>query len=74
MIRQEVKEYSEDGLAVRTLQIKFLGMPIFKYKKTSTNKMAVAQLTPSTKPIKVKGFSNETKNKSKKTKCRNALS
>lgn len=74
MIRQEIKEYSEDGLAVRTIQIKFLGMPIFKYKGTSTNKMAVAQLTPSTKSIKVKGFSNETKNKSKKTKSRNTLS
>lgn len=63
MIKQETKEYSEDGLAVRTMQITLFGVPIyrFKKKKTSTNKAAVAQLTTVSKPAKVKGFSNENK-------------
>lgn len=59
MIKQETKEYSEDGLAVRTMQITLFGVPIYRFKKTSTNKAAVAQLTTVSKPAKVKGFSNE---------------
>lgn len=59
MIKQETKEYSEDGLAVRTIRITLFGVPIYRFKKTS-NKAAVAQLTTAPKPTKVKGFSNET--------------
>lgn len=61
MIKQETKEYSEDGLAVRTMQITLFDVPIYRFKKTSTNKAAVAQLTTVSKPAKVKGFSNENK-------------
>lgn len=60
MIKQETKEYSEDGLAVRIIQITLFGVPIYRFKKTSTNEAAVAQLTTAPKPTKVKGFSNET--------------
>lgn len=68
MIKQETKEYSEDGLAVRTIRITLFGVPIYRFKETSTNKDAVAQLTAAPKPTKVKGFSYETKDKSKKNK------
>lgn len=68
MIKQETKEYSEDGLAVRIMRITLFGMPIYRFKETSTNKAAVAQLTTAPKPTKVKGFSYETKDKSKKNK------
>ena len=61
MITQETKEYSEDGLAVRTIRITLFGVPIYRFKETSTNKAAVAQLTTVSKPAKVKGFSNENK-------------
>lgn len=61
MIKQEIKEYSEDGLAVRAVQITLFGVPIYRFKETSTNKAAVAQLTTVPKPTKVKGFSNENK-------------
>lgn len=60
MIKQRTKEYSRDSLAVRTIQITFLGIPIYNYEKTSTNKAAVAQFTAVPKITKVKGFSNET--------------
>lgn len=33
MIKQETKEYSEDGLAVRTMQITLFGVPIYRFKK-----------------------------------------
>lgn len=68
MIKQETKEYSEDGLAVRTIRITLFGVPIYRFKETSTNKAAVAQLAVAPKLTKVKGFSYETKNKSKKNK------
>lgn len=62
MIKQEIKEYSEDGLAVRTVQITLFGVPIYRFKETSTNKAAVAQSDYSTKTYKSKkDFSNENK-------------
>lgn len=60
MIRQETKEYSENGLAIRTIRVTLFGISIYRFKKTSTNKGAVAQLATAPKSIKVKGFNYET--------------
>lgn len=68
MIRQTTKEFTVNGLAVRTIEITFFGVPIYSFKKTSTNQAAVAQLQQAAETTKVKGFSYETKNKSKKNK------
>lgn len=67
MIKIEIKEYSKDGLAIRTIEVILFGIKIYKYIKTSTNQEAVSMLTVINKPKKVIGF-NETKNTSKKTK------
>lgn len=64
MIRMVTQEYQEGNLAVRTTVVTFLFIPIFKFKKTSTNQMAVGQLAP-IRRIQLKGFSCETENKSK---------
>lgn len=66
MIKSKVKEFSKNGLAIRTIEVTFIGIPIYSYEKTSTNKAAVAQLTAVSEPTKIKGYLNETKNKSKK--------
>lgn len=66
MIRMVTQEYQEGNLAIRTTVVTFLFIPIFKFKKTSTNQMAVSQLTPiKEKKIQLKGFNYETENKSK---------
>lgn len=52
----KTKEYREGDLAVRTTEVTFLCIPIFKYKKTSTNNQAVKVLTSITQPTNVKGF------------------
>ena len=58
MIKEAVSEFVEDNLVVRTIRITFLGLPIFTYRKTSTNKMALQQYTPvSVKNKQIKGFS-----------------
>lgn len=63
MIKKEIKEYSEDGLAIRIIRITLFGIPIYIFKETSTNIDIITQLTTAPKIIKkVKGFSNETKN------------
>lgn len=56
MIKMKTKEYREGDLAVRTTEVTFLCIPIFKYKKTSTNNQAVKVLTSITQPTNVKGF------------------
>lgn len=56
MINMRTEEYREGDLAVRTIVITFLCIPIFKFKKTSTNNVAVGQLTPIKKKAKIKGF------------------
>lgn len=56
MIKILTREYREGGLAVRTTEVTLLCIPIFKYKKTSTNNKAVALLTAQSQPAKVKGF------------------
>lgn len=56
MIKMKTKEYREGDLAVRTTEVTFLCIPIFKYKKTSTNNQAVKMLTSITQPTSVKGY------------------
>lgn len=56
MISIIIQEYREGNLAVRDTVVIFLGIPIFKSRKTSTNNMAVEQLTPIKEVTKVKGF------------------
>ena len=56
MINMVTQEYREGDLAVRTTVVTFLHIPIFKFKKTSTNHVAVGQLTPIKEPVKIKGF------------------
>ena len=51
-----VQEYREGNLAVRTTTITFLCIPIFKFRKTSTNHTAVEQLTAVKEIAKIKGF------------------
>lgn len=56
MIKVITQEYREGNLAVRTTVVTFLCIPILKFKKTSTNHIAVEQLTVTKEPIKIKGF------------------
>lgn len=59
MIKQLVQEYREGDTVVRTIIVTFFRIPVFKYKKTSTNIVVVRQFTPITKTLKIKGFNNE---------------
>lgn len=68
MINVITNEYREGDLAVKTVVVTFLYIPIFKKTETSTNSAAVIALTGITKPTKVNGFKYETRNKSKKDK------
>lgn len=68
MIKYTIKEYCENQLAIRETKVKFLGINIYTFKGTSTRAEVVAQLTSTEPRIKVKGYTHETKNKSKKTK------
>lgn len=65
MIRMVTQEYQEGNLAVRTTVVTFLFIPIFKFRKTSTNQMAVRQLAPVKERVTLKGFNYETESKSK---------
>lgn len=65
MIKIVTQEYQEGNLAVRTTVVTFLFIPIFKFKKTSTNQMAVRQLTPMKERVQLKGFNYDTEDKSK---------
>ena len=55
-------------MAIRSVTVTILGLPIYSFSETSTNRAIVEQLTVLPQKIKIKGFSHETKNKSKKTK------
>lgn len=55
MIKVITKEYRDGDLAVRTTEVTFLCIPVFKFKKTSTNNKAVSLLTV-TQSKKIKGF------------------
>lgn len=56
MIKVLTKEYREGDLAVKTTEVTFLCIPLFKYKKSTTNNKTVALLTTMQQPTKIKGF------------------
>lgn len=56
------QEYREGNLAVRTTIVTLLCIPIFKFRKTPTNNVAVKQLTAIKESIEVKGFKYENEN------------
>lgn len=56
MIKMLTKEYREGDLAVKTTEVTFLCIPIFRYRKSTTNNQAVKLLTSISQPTKVKGF------------------
>lgn len=60
MINVITEEYAKGDLAIRTIVVTFFKIPIYKYRKESTNRQAVNMLTVSSdKQLKIKGF-NET--------------
>lgn len=59
MIKVLTKECREGDLAVKTTEVTFLCIPIFKYRKSTTNNRVVAAFTTASQPKKVKGFTNE---------------
>lgn len=56
MIKVLTKEYREGDLAVKTTEVTFLCIPLFKSKKSTTNNKAVAPLTTMQQPTKIKEF------------------
>lgn len=57
MIKILTKEYREGDQAVKTTVVTFLCIPIFKYKKSSTNNQIVRMLTVVDEPNKkISGF------------------
>ena len=60
IVERVIQEYREGDLAVKTTVISFLCIPIFSYKKTSTNRVVVNQFNKPEERIKIKGFNNET--------------
>ncbi len=56
MIKVKTKEYREGDLAVKTTEVTFLCIPIFRYKKSTTNNKIVIMLTAATQSNKIKGF------------------
>ena len=58
MIKVITDEYREGDNAVKTTSITLFGIPIFKYKKLTTNNKAVTLLTVQ-KETTIKGFKNE---------------
>ena len=56
MLKVLTSEYREGDQAVKTAVVTFLCIPIFKYKKSTTNNNAVALLTVINQPKKVEGF------------------
>lgn len=62
MIKMVTQEYQRGNLAVRTTVVTFFCIPIFKFKKTTTNQMAVRQLAPIKEKVQFKGFNYETEN------------
>lgn len=56
MIKMLTQEYREGNLAVRTIVITFFGIPVFRFRKTSTNNIAVRQLSELKETFKVNGY------------------
>lgn len=55
MIKTRVNEFIEGDLAVRTVRVSFLGIPIYRYRKETTNSKVVAVLR-TVSHDKIKGF------------------
>ena len=62
MISIKIKEYGEDGIVTRTITVTLFCVPIFSYKKTSTNRVVVNQFNKPKERVRIKGFNNETEN------------
>ena len=62
MINIKIKEYGEEDIVIRTITVTLFCIPIFSYKKTSTNKNAVNQFHKPKERVRIKGFNNETEN------------
>ena len=62
MINIKIKEYGEEDIVTRTITVTRFCIPIFSYKKTSTNRVVVNQFNKPEERIKIKGFNNETEN------------
>ena len=60
MINTRIKEYGEEDIVTRTITITLFYIPIFSYKKISTNRVVVNQFNKPEERIKIKGFNNET--------------
>lgn len=60
MINIRIKEYGEEDVVTRTITVTLFYIPIFSYKKTSTNRVVVNQFNKPEEIIKIKGFNNET--------------
>lgn len=58
MIRMVTQEYREGDSVVRTIVVTFLCIPVFKFKKTSTNTIVVRQFMTIKEPTKINGFRN----------------
>ena len=50
------KEYKEGDQAVLITEVTFLGIPIFKCKRTTTNNQVVSTLISINQPTEIKGF------------------
>lgn len=68
MVKMIVKEYRQGDQGVNDIIVKLFGLPIFKYKKTTTNYTVVALLTPKVLAHSVKGFKDEIEDKNKESK------
>lgn len=55
MIKIFEKEYLEGSIGIREKVVTFLGMEVYKYKKTTSNAAVVAKFK-GTKQTKVKGY------------------
>lgn len=56
MIKILSKEYKEGDQAVLITEVTFLGIPIFKCKRTTTNNQVVSTLVSINQPTEIKGF------------------
>lgn len=61
MIKILNEEYCEGNLAIKEVKVTFFNIPIYKVKKTTTNRTIVSLLKGETKPPQIKGFTHETK-------------
>ena len=66
MINIKIKEYGEEDIVTRTITVTLFCIPIFSYKKTSTNRVVVNQFNKPKEIDRIKGCNNENENKSKR--------